>query len=80
MKAKETASEPSRKGRLSLEWSGKGCCEETRKKFTFESGGGERGRTKTGIEEERSNSNSNLQVKRAPAHPASLMRGGSASK
>lgn len=50
------------------------------KKFTFESGGGERGRTKTGIEEERSNSNSNLQVKRAPAHPASLMRGGSASK
>ena len=36
LKAKETASEPSRKGRLSLGWSGKGCCE---KKFTFQSGG-----------------------------------------
>ena len=36
LKAKETASEPSRKGRLSLGWSGKGCCE---KKFTFQLGG-----------------------------------------
>ena len=31
MKAKETASEPSRKGRLSLGRSGKGCCEDTKK-------------------------------------------------
>ena len=48
MKAKETASEPSRTGRLSLGWSGKGCCEETRKKFTFQSGGGERRADKNG--------------------------------
>ena len=31
MKAGETASEPSRKGKLSLGWSGKGCCEDTKK-------------------------------------------------
>ena len=48
MKAKETASEASRKGRLSLGWCGKGCCEDTRKKFTFQSGGGEQREDKNG--------------------------------
>ena len=48
MKAKETASEASRKGRLSLGWCGKGCCEDTRKKFTFQSGGGEQRADKNG--------------------------------
>ena len=48
MKAKESASEPSRKGRLSLGWSGKGCCEDARKKFTFQSEGRERRADKNG--------------------------------
>ena len=48
------------------------------KNSLFNPGVGSEGRTKTGIEEERAAANSNLQVKRAPAHPVSLMRGGSA--
>ena len=38
------------------------------------------GRTKKGIEEEIAAANSNLQVKGAPAHPVSSIRGGSAPK
>ena len=38
------------------------------------------GRTKKGIEEEIAAANSNLQVKEAPTHPVSSIRGGSAPK
>ena len=82
MKAKESASEPSRKGRLSLGWSGKGCCEDTRKKFTFQSGVGKRRSDKNGNRggESSGKFKLDLPVKGAPAHPVSSMRGGSASK
>ena len=53
MKAKESASEPSRKGRLSLGWSGKGGVRTREKKSRFNRRVGSGGRTKTGIEEER---------------------------
>ena len=69
MKAGETASEPSRKGKLSLGWSGKGCCEDTKKIHVSVRGvgwghfGGEAGGKKGKIEGERAAANSNLQVK-----------------
>ena len=50
------------------------------KNSRFNQGVGSRGRTKTGIEEERAAANANLQVKGAPAHPVFSMRGGSGSK
>ena len=48
VESERNCSESSRKGRLCLGWSGKGCCEDTRKKFTFQSGGGERRADKNG--------------------------------
>ena len=54
---------------------------EKNSRFIRGGGGvGSEGRTKTGIEEERAAANSNLLVKGAPVHPASSMRGSSASK
>ena len=50
------------------------------KNSRFNRGVGSEGRTKTGIEEERAAANSNLLLKGAPVHPASSMRGSSASK